>query len=150
MEGLAAPFHFAIEFLILAVAAGAAFEAIRSAREGAGPVALVQAAGFTSLVAAEVLHGTLAVSGDGAIAVVTLRAVGFGLIAASMRPMPSAALPALFVAGDDARWAVLPAAFALMAAARAFASRREAPRGAGASLSAAFVCFAAGEVALAA
>jgi PAS domain S-box-containing protein len=150
MEGLAAPFHFAIEFLILAVAAGAAFEAIRSARHGAGPVAVVQAAGFASLVAAEVLHGTLAVSGDGALAAVTLRAVGFGFIAASMRPMPAAALPALFVAGGDARWAVLPGAFALMAAARAFASRREAPRGAGATMSAAFVCFAAGELALAA
>src|SRR5918996_2622190 len=139
MEGLAAPFHFAVEFLILAVAAGAAFEAVRSARDGAGSVALVQAAGFASLVAAEVLHGSLYITGDGDAALITLRAVGFGLIATSMRPFPSAALPAVFVAGGDARWAALPGAFALIAAARAFASRRAAPRGAGAALAAAFV-----------
>ncbi len=150
MEGLAAPFHFAIEFLILAVAAGAAFEALRSVRDGAGRAALVQAAGFASLVAAEVLHGALLVDGDGSIAAVTLRAVGFGLIATSMRPLQAAALPAVFVAGDDPTWAAVPAVFALMAAARAVASRREAPRGAGAALSAAFACFAGGEFALAA
>src|SRR5918992_520831 len=98
MEGqMAAPFHFAVEFLILAVAAGAAFDALRSARDGAGRGAFVQAAGFASLVAAEVLHGMLVVSGDAAISVIALRAVGFGLIAASMRPMRAAALPAVFV-----------------------------------------------------
>ena len=150
MEGLAAPFHFAIEFLILVVAAGAAFEAVRSARNGAGRGAFVQAAGFAALVAAEVLHGALVVDGDGSVAAVTLRAVGFGLIAASMRPLPAAALPAIFVAGDDPRWAALPAVFALIAAVRAFASRRQAPRGVGSSLAAAFLFFAGGEFALAA
>ena len=96
MEGqLAAPFHFAVEFLILAVFAGAMFDAMRPSRERAGGVAFVQAAGFASLILAQILHGTLVLTGDGALPLVIMRGIGFGLIAASMRPMPAAALPAL-------------------------------------------------------
>jgi PAS domain S-box-containing protein len=150
MEGqLAAPFHFAVEFLILAVFAGAMFDALRSARETGGRVALVQAVGFASLVAAQVLHGTLVLS-DGSLSLIALRSVGFGFIALSMRPMPaSVALPAVFVAGRDASWAAIPATFALIAAARAFAMKRSEPRGAGIALSMSFVFFAAGEASLA-
>jgi len=150
MEGqLAAPFHFAVEFLILAVFAGAMFDALRSARESGGRVALVQAVGFASLVVAQILHGTLVLS-DGSLPLVALRSAGFGLIALSMRPMPAAvALPAVFVAGKDAPWAAIPATFALIAAARAFATKRSEPRGAGVVLAMSFVFFAGGEAALA-
>ena len=153
MEGqLAAPFHFAVEFLILVVFAGAMFDAARSWRQGAGRIALVQATGFASLIVAQVVHGTLVLTGDGSMPLVILRAVGFGLIAASMRPMPAVAagaLPAVFVAGGDARWAALPAAFALIAAMRAVAIRKSYPGGAGSALATSFVFFAGGEIALA-
>ena len=99
MEGqLAAPFHFAVEFLILAVFAGAMFDAMRPSRERAGGVAFVQAAGFASLILAQILHGTLVLTGDGALPLVIMRGIGFGLIAASMRPMPAAALPESLIA----------------------------------------------------
>jgi PAS domain S-box-containing protein len=148
MEGqLAAPFHFAVEFLILAVFAGAMFDALRSEREGGGRVALVQAVGFASLVVAQVLHGTLVLS-DGSLPLIALRAAGFGLIALSMRSMPAAALPAVFIAGKDASWAAIPAVFALIAAARAFTAKRSEPRGASVTLASSFVLFAAGEIAL--
>src|ERR1043165_3908128 len=128
MEGqLAAPFHFAVEFLILAVFAGAMFDAARSARLGNGRIGYVQATGFLSLIVAQVIHGTLLLTGDGAMPLVILRAVGFGLIAASLRPMPVAAagaLPAVCVAGDSAGWASIPAAFEVIAAARAFQLRK--------------------------
>ena len=150
MEGqLAAPLHFAAEFLILAVFAGAMFDAVRSARTGAGRVALVRAVGFATLVAAQVLHGTLVLSGEGSLALVAMRAAGFGLIALSLRPFPEAGLPAIFVAGGDASWAAVPASFAVIAAARAFALRKSYPRGGGAALAASFMFFAGGEVALA-
>ena len=153
MEGqLAAPFHFAVEFLILAVFAGAMFDAARAARQGNGRIAYVQATGFLSLIVAQVLHGTLLLSGDGATPLVILRAIGFGLIAASLRPMPMAAatLPAVFVAGNNAGLAAIPAAFAVIAAARAFQLRKSYPAGGGPALASAFVAFAGGEFALAA
>lgn len=153
MEGqLAAPFHFAVEFLILAVFAGAMFDAARAARQGNGRIAYVQAAGFFSLIVAQVLHGTLLLTGDGALPLVILRGIGFGLIAASLRPMPMAAatLPAVFVAGGDAGWAAVPAAFAVIAAARAFQLRKSFPAGGGPALASAFAAFAGGEIALAA
>jgi PAS domain S-box-containing protein len=150
MEGqLAAPLHFAVEFLILAVFAGAMFDAVRAARNGAGRVALVQAVGFATLVAAQVLHGTLVLTGEGSLPLVAMRAVGFGLIALSLRPFPETGLPAIFVAGPDASWAAIPAGFAIVAAGRAFALRREYPKGAGAALAASLACFAGGEIAIA-
>ena len=151
MEGqLAAPFHFAVEFLMLAVFAGAMFEGLRASREpGAPRAALARAGGFALLIAAQVMHGTLVVAGDGALELIVLRALGFGLVAASMRPEPAVGLPALFVAGTDARWAAVPAVFALIAASRAFALRRTFRPGAGSALAVSFVCFAGGELALA-
>ena len=153
MEGqLAAPFHFAVEFLILAVFAGAMFDAVRAARQGNGRIAYVQATGFFSLIVAQVLHGTLSLTGDGALPLVIVRAIGFGLIAASLRPMPMAAatLPAVFVAGNGAGWAAVPAAFAVIAAGRAFQLRKSYPAGGGPALASAFAAFAGGEIALAA
>ena len=150
MEGqLAAPLHFAVEFLILAVFAGAMFDAVRAARNGGGRVALVQAAGYATLVAAQVLHGTLVLTGEASPALIATRAAGFALIALSLRPFPAAGMPAIFVAGPDASWAAIPAAFALIASARVFVLRREYPGGAGAALAASFACFAGGEIALA-
>jgi two-component system, OmpR family, sensor histidine kinase VicK len=150
MEGqLAAPFHFAVEFLILVVFAGAMFDALRSSRESGGRVAVVQAAGFASLVAAQIFHGTLVFTGDGVTTLVVLRAVGFGLIAASLRPMPAAALPAVFVAGEGSAWAWIPAAFAVIAAGRAFAMRKESAGGPGLALAGSFAAFAGGEAAVA-
>jgi two-component system, OmpR family, sensor histidine kinase VicK len=154
MEGqLAAPFHFAVEFLILAVFAGAMFDALRSVREDAGRVALVQAVGFASLVVAQILHGTLVLS-DGSLPLVVVRAAGFGLITLSMRPTSGLGLsalgpPAVFIAGKDAPWAAIPAAFALLAAFRALAIKRSEPRAAGVTLAMSFMFFAAGEGALA-
>ena len=150
MEGqLAAPLHFAVEFLILAVFAGAMFDAVRSSRESAGLSAYVQAVGFATLILAQIIHGTLILTGDGALALVIMRAIGFGLIAASLRATPAAGLPALFVAGPHAGWAAVPAAFALIAAARAFAIRRSSPNAAGYALAASFLAFGGGEISLA-
>src|SRR5882672_6575398 len=103
MDGqLAAPFHFAAEFLILAVFAGAMFDALRASRESGGRGALVRTAGFALLIAAQIVHGTSTTPGDGTLALVVLRAAGFALVAGGLRPARAAALPALFVAGGDA------------------------------------------------
>jgi two-component system phosphate regulon sensor histidine kinase PhoR len=142
----AAPFHFAVEFLILTVCAGAAVEAWRSR----GPGAWARWLGFAALVAAQVVHGAL-LAADGDPAVLALRAVGFGLVALGLGAGESAGpapAPAIFVAGSAATFAVIPGALALAAAARALAGRRASPRGA-APLAGAFACFAAGELLLA-
>jgi PAS domain S-box-containing protein len=149
MDGqLAAPFHFAAEFLILAVCAGAAADALRGIRNGAGFFAWVRAAGFTALVAAQIAHGALVVEGDGEISIVVLRAVGFGLLALSLKPIPAGGLPAIFFVGDDARWAALPAFFAIVASARLLVDGRKARDTAALALAGAFALFAAGEAAL--
>ena len=146
MDGqLAAPFHFAAEFLILAVCAGAAADALRGLKEGAGWRAWTRATGFAALVVAQVAHGALVVEGDGEISIVVLRALGFGLLALSMRPMPAAGMPALFFAGSDARWAALPGFFSLVAAVRLVSGRREDREPATFFLAGAFALFAAGE-----
>src|SRR5688572_3918690 len=151
MDGqLAAPFHFAAEFLILAVCAGAAADALRGIRNGAGPWAWIRAAGFAALVAAQIVHGALVVEGDGEITVIVLRAVGFGLLALSLKPVPAGGLPAIFFAGGDARWATLPAFFAIVASARLLVGMRRARDSASLALAGAFALFAAGEGALAA
>jgi two-component system, OmpR family, phosphate regulon sensor histidine kinase PhoR len=149
MDGqLAAPFHFAAEFLILAVCAGAAADALRGIRNGAGPLAWIRAAGFASLVAAQIAHGALVVEGDGEISIIVLRAVGFGLLALSLKPIPAGGLPAIFFAGNDARWAALPAFFAIVASARLLVDGRKARDTASLALAGAFALFAAGEAAL--
>lgn len=149
MEGqLAVPFHFAVEFLILAVGAGAAFDAVRRYRSGHGWSALGQMAGFASLVAAQVLHGALIIESDGDVPLLVLRAVGFGLLALPPRPSPALGMPALFTAGEDAAWAVLPALAAAAAAVRGAAAHRRDQEPATFAYSAAFACFAAGEIAL--
>jgi len=149
MDGqLAAPFHFAAEFLILAVCAGAAADALRRIRNGAGFLAWVRAAGFVALVAAQIAHGALVVEGDGEISIVVLRAVGFGLLALSLKPIPAGGLPAIFFAGEDARWAALPAFFAIVASARLVVDGRKARDTASLGLAGAFALFAAGEAAL--
>lgn len=149
MDGqLAAPFHFAAEFLILAVCAGAAADALRGIRNGAGPSAWVRASGFTALVAAQVVHGALVVEADGEISVIVLRAVGFALLALSLKPLPASGMPAIFFAGDDARWAALPAFFAILASTRLLVGRRKDRDPASLALAGAFALFAAGEAAL--
>ncbi|HJR18415.1 MAG TPA: hypothetical protein VJ922_01745, partial [Actinomycetota bacterium] len=151
MDGqLAAPFHFAAEFLILAVCAGAAADALRGVKEGVGRWAWVRCVGFATLVAAQIVHGALVVEGDGEIAVIVLRAIGFGLLALSLKPEPISGMPAIFFTGSDARWAALPAFFAIVASARLLAGRRKGRDASSLFLAGAFAMFAAGEAALAA
>jgi PAS domain S-box-containing protein len=149
MEGqLAVPFHFASEFLILAVAVGGAFEGLRKWRGGAGRWAAGQALGFTALVAAEVLHGSLVVSSDGALSLVVLRSISFGLIALAARPNAVLVAPAIFVAGPDASYAFIPAVLAAAVTVRGAVAYRDSRHPATRAFFAAFGCFAAGEVAL--
>ena len=151
MDGqLAAPFHFAAEFLILAVCAGAAADALRGFGRGSGRWALVRCVGFATLVAAQIAHGALLVEGDGEIAVVVMRAIGFGLLALSLKPMPITGMPAIFFAGGDARWAALPAFFAIVASVRLLFGQRDERDQGSLSLAGSFALFAAGEAALAA
>src|SRR5438105_4046549 len=87
MEGqLGAPFHFAVEFLVLVVALGGAFDALRARRDGAGPWAIGQAIGFLSLAAAEFIHGALVFQADANTTIVALRAIAFGILAFTARP----------------------------------------------------------------
>ncbi|MGH2726392.1 MAG: hypothetical protein ACRDKS_05390, partial [Actinomycetota bacterium] len=149
MDGqLAAPFHFAAEFLILAVCAGAAADALRGIGEGKGRWAWVRVAGFLSLVAAQIVHAALLVEGDGELSVVVLRGIGFGLLALSLKPVPMTGMPALFFAGDDARWAALPAFFAIFTSARLLVGSREERDTDRMVLVGAFALFAGGEAAL--
>ena len=151
MDGqLAAPFHFAAEFLILAVCAGAAADALRGIGRGAGRWAIVRAAGFATLVAAQIVHGSLLVEGDGEIGVIVMRAVGFGLLALSLKPVTVTGMPAIFFAGGDARWAALPAFFAIVASVRLLFERRDGRDPASLALAGSFALFAVGEAALAA
>lgn len=135
MEGqLAVPLHFAAEFLVLVVAIGAALDALRARRHGAGPRALGQAAGFFALAVAQGLHGALIAPTDGDLRVVALRGAGFVLLALTARPAISrpveqvaatAVAPAvLFLPGADARFALVPAVAALLVAARGFRAHR--------------------------
>lgn len=149
MEGqLAVPFHFASEFLILAVASGAAFDGIRKWRAGAGAWAAAGALGFAALAAAQVLHGALVVVADGAIALVVLRAAAFGLIAFAARPNAVLVAPAIFVAGPDASLAFVPALMAAAVTLRGAIAYRDSRHPATRAFFAAFACFAAGELAL--
>ena len=137
MEGqLGAPFHFAVEFLVLVVALGGAFDALRARRGGAGRWAIGQALGFLSLAAAEFMHGALIRQADANTTVIVLRAVAFGLLAVSARPAVSleriplepiiaaSAMPALFFTGPHARLALIPAVAAVAVAGRGFRAHR--------------------------
>ena len=82
MEGqYGAPFHFAVEFLVLVVALGGAFDALRARRNGAGRWAVGQALGFLTLAAAQFIHGALIRQADANTTVIALRAVAFGMLA---------------------------------------------------------------------
>src|SRR5438552_10762253 len=109
MEGqFGAPFHFAVEFLVLVVALGGAFDALRARRDGAGKWALGQAAGFLSLAAAQFIHGAFVFQADANTTVIVLRTFAFGMLAVSARPavaleraplepiIAAGAMPALF------------------------------------------------------
>ena len=149
MDGqLAAPFHFAAEFLILAVCAGAAADALRGVATGGGRSAWMRTAGFTSLLAAQIVHAALLVEGDGETSLVILRAIGFGLLALSIKPAPVGAMPALFFAGEDARWAAIPALFAIVASSRLMLARNKDRDPASLALAGSFALFAGGEAAL--
>jgi len=137
MEGqLGAPFHFAVEFLVLVVALGGAFDALRARRDGAGRWAIGQALGFLSLAAAQFVHGALIAQADANTTVIVLRAVAFGLLAISARPavaleraplepiIAASAMPALFFTGPHASIAVIPAIAAVAVAARGFHAHR--------------------------
>lgn len=158
MEGqLGAPFHFAVEFLVLVVALGGAFDALKARRDGAGRWALGQALGFLSLAAAQFVHGALIVQADANTTVIVLRAVAFGLLALSARPavaleraplepiIAASAMPALFFAGPHASIAVIPVIAAIAVAARGFHAHRAYRSPTTLAFTAAFGAFAVAE-----
>src|SRR6201993_1663314 len=137
MEGqLGAPFHFAVEFLVLVVALGGAFDALKARRDGAGRWAIGQGLGFLSLAAAQFVHGALIIQADANTTVIVLRSVAFGLLAISARPavaleraplepiIAASAMPALFFTGAHASIAVIPAVAAVAVTARGFHAHR--------------------------
>jgi two-component system sensor histidine kinase ResE len=163
MEGrFALPFHFAVEFLVLVVALGAAVDAVRARRAGAHRWAWGQAAGFAILAVAQFLHGgqfgegSVGAAADAANIVLVLRTIAFGLLAVCAHPeaaispfVSGAALPALFVPGPNAHLAMAPAALALVVAVRGVRAHRQDQDPATFAFAAAFVAFAAGEAMLA-
>jgi len=137
MEGqYGAPFHFAVEFLVLVVALGGAFDALRARRNGAGRWAVGQALGFLTLAAAQFIHGALIRQADANTTVIALRAVAFGMLAFTARPavaleraplepiIAASAMPALFFSGQHASIAVIPAVAAFAVATRGFHAHR--------------------------
>src|SRR5438067_1350955 len=162
MEGqLGAPFHFAVEFLVLVVALGGAFDALRARRDGAGKWALGQAAGFLSLAAAEFIHGALVFQADANTTIIVLRAVAFGLLALSARPAvaleraplepisAAGAMPALYFTGPHASIALIPAIAAVAVAARGLHAHRMYRDPTTFAFTAAFASFTVGEAATA-
>ncbi|HJT37675.1 MAG TPA: HAMP domain-containing protein, partial [Actinomycetota bacterium] len=163
MEGqLGAPFHFAVEFLVLVVALGGAVDALRARRHGAGRWALGQALGFLSLAGAQFIHGSLIVQSDANTTVIVLRSVAFGLLALTARPavaleraplepiIAASAMPALFFTGTHATIAVIPAVLAVAVAARGLHAYRIYLDRTTLAFTAAFAAFAVSEVATAA
>src|SRR5439155_23179407 len=158
MEGqLGAPFHFAVEFLVLVVALGGSFDALRARRDGAGRWAIGQALGFLCLAAAQFAHGALIIQADANTTVVVLRGVAFGLLALSARPaialeraplepiIAAAAMPALFFTGPHATIAAIPAVAAVAVAARGFRAHRIYRDPTTLAFTAGFVAFALAE-----
>ncbi|MFA5891370.1 MAG: ATP-binding protein [Actinomycetota bacterium] len=155
MEGtLAVPFHFAVEFLVIVVAIGAALDAVRARRHGAGLWAVGQALGFLSLAVAQYLHGALILQADADRTVLALRAAGFLLLALFSRPAaavlpaftPAAAsAPALFFAGPQASLAFLPGLGALATALRGIRAHRVDQDPVTFAFAGAFLAFAAAE-----
>jgi len=157
MEGqLAVPFHFAVEFLVLVVVAGAALDALRKARRGAGGWAYIQALGFVALGVSQATHGAQVFEADGDRVVLGLRTAGFLILALSARPggvepwngrLAGAGVvaPALFVPGIDADWAFIPAIAAAAVAVRGIAAHRRDQDPTTFAFSAGFIAFAASE-----
>jgi len=158
MEGqFGAPFHFAVEFLVLVVALGGAFDALRARRDGAGKWALGQTAGFLVLAAAEFIHGALVFQADANTTIIILRAFAFGMLAVSARPaialeraplepiIAAGAMPALFFTGPHASIAVIPAVAAVAVAARGFHAHRMYRDPTTFAFTAAFASFAVAE-----
>ncbi len=154
------PLHFAVEFLALVVAVGASVDALRARRHGAGPWAIGQALGFGALAAAQTLHGALIRSADGDPLVVALRSIGFVMLALSARPAVhvrarntvatgTVAMPALFIPGMSADWAIIPAVAAVVVAARGIRAHRVDQDPATFAFAGAFISFAGAELATA-
>lgn len=158
MEGrFAVPFHFAVEFLFLVVALGAAFDAVRLARRGSR-WAWGQALGFVALAVAQVAHSALLRSADGDRFLVVVRTVGFVVLALGARPAAAVApppppaaggiAPALIVPGTHARFALVPAAAALLVAFRGIRAHRSDQDPATFAFASGFVALAVSEAAL--
>ncbi|HEX9695319.1 MAG TPA: ATP-binding protein [Actinomycetota bacterium] len=166
MEGqFVVPFHFAAEFLILAVSVGACLDAVRRARSGGGARALSQAAGFALLAVAQVVHGARipGAAEDGAALLILLRAAGFALVAlggvAIAAPRHDAPVgvhgfapliaAGLFLSGGASNLAVISAIAAGAAFLRGAIAHRGDQDPASFAFATAFAAFAGGEVALA-
>lgn len=158
MEGqLGAPFHFAVEFLLLVVALGGAFDALRARRDGAGWWSVGQALGFGALAASQFIHGALIAQADANTTVVALRASAFVVLAFTARPaialeraplepmLAGGAMPALFFTGPHATIAVIPAVAALVVSARGWRAYRMYRDPTTLAFGAAFLAFAVGE-----
>lgn len=166
MEGqLAVPFHFAAEFLILAVTAGACLDSVRRARSGGSFKAGAQAFGFALLAVAQALHGAriAGAADDGALIAIGLRAAGFIFIALGARSIvdehlgfagfvPAALVAAgagLFQPGPQAQLSLIAAVCAAAASVRGFAAHRRDQDPGSFAFTLAFGLFAAGEAILA-
>ncbi|MCA1830630.1 MAG: HAMP domain-containing protein [Actinobacteria bacterium] len=156
MEGrLAVPFHFAVEFLVLIVAIGAAVDALRARRHGAGVWSLGQALGFLSLAGSEALHGSLFARADADPVVNVLRGAAFIILALSARPgqrmlpVAGATVAGLFYPGMHHSQAFIPAAAAGVVAARAWLAHRKDQEPSTFAFALAFIAFGGAEVATA-
>ncbi|MGZ4190181.1 MAG: HAMP domain-containing protein, partial [Actinomycetota bacterium] len=158
MEGqLGAPFHFAVEFLLLVVALGGAFDALRARRDGAGLWSIGQAMGFAALAGAQFMHGALIAQADANTTVIALRSAAFILLAFAARPavameraplepmLAAGAMPALFFTGPHATIAVIPAVAAVAVAARGWRAHRMYRDPTTLAFGVAFAAFAVGE-----
>jgi PAS domain S-box-containing protein len=149
---ISVPLHFASEFLVLVVAVGATFEALRPRPGARGSAAWLQAAGFAALAAGQILHGARALDADSAPALAVVRAAAYALLLVGARPSRVLdAAPALLVAGGrEPSWFIVPAALAALVAARGSAAHRKDQDPATFAFAGAFAAFAAAEVSIAA
>ncbi len=144
---LAVPFHFAAEFVVLAVCLGAAFESAR--REGTRSIRVAATLGFAALASAQFLHGSRLVDPDGAGVLIGLRTAGYLLLLAPL-PRRRAEMPAVFfVGGRAAGWSAIPALAAVLVGVRAILAHRKDPDPKAVAYAAAFLAFGAAEAATA-
>lgn len=155
------PFHFAVEFLVLVVAIGAAFDAVRARKHGAGGWALGQALGFFALALAFGIHGALIRPEDADLVVLGIKTGGFLLLALTAHPQAGVAarplaplmaergVPAVVVPGMYASWSAIPAVAAFAVAVRGARAHRVDQDPSTFAFAAAFVAFSGAEVAAA-